>query len=183
MRRGANDSLIVNNIFTFGTIVIISVVITLYSTYLAPKQQKQEDKVVYLGCFDKNSTLRIKKKKILKNSLKALEKGYYKLSGGYIQPLEAKSYIKDYISLEEQDSYFIDAIQMAPLKNPNKYLTIKYELIENDRDKKEFGAINISIRINGKEIFGVFTNLLYFDKIELRKITDCTIRTFKANAK
>lgn len=72
---------------------------------------------------------------------------------------------------------------MAPLKNPNKYLTIKYELIENDRDKKEFGAINISIRINGKEIFGVFTNLLYFDKIELRKITDCTIRTFKANAK
>jgi len=184
MRRGANPSQIINNFFTFGTIVIVSIVITLYSKYFGDMQEKEQKKeIVRLACLDENSTLRIKNKKILQNSLKALEKGYYKLSGGYIESLNTISYIKEYISLAEQDSYFVDAIQMAPLQNPVKYLTIKYELIENERDKKDFGAINISIRIKGKEIFGVFTNLVYFDKIQLRKITDCAIRTFKANAK
>ncbi len=193
MKKGARPSQIINNFFTFGTIVMISIVITLYSKYFGQNQNEPlplPSKLKVLACFDENSKVRFTNSTLLQEASKALSKGFYKIDGGYIKSLNAKSYIQEYISLDELDSFFIESIKTAKAKNPAKYITIKYEVIENDKNdttleekkKFNFGALQTSIRLNGKEILWVFTDFRFFDKIELRKITDCTIRTLKANA-
>lgn len=192
MKKGARPSQIINNFFTFGTIVMISIVITLYSKYFGQNENEPlplPSKLKVLACFDENSKVRFTNSTLLQEATKALSKGFYKIDGGYIKPLNTKSYVQEYISLEEIDSFFIEAIKKDKTKNPTKYITIKYELIENDKTNKDldknkkfnFGALQTSIRLNGKEILWVFTDFRFFDKIELRKITDCTIRTLKAN--
>ncbi len=193
MKKGARPSQIINNFFTFGTIVIISIVITLYSKYFGQNPNEAlpiPSKLKVLACFDENSKVRFTDSTLLQEASKALSKGFYKIDGGYIKPLKTKSYIQEYISLEEIDSFFIDAIKTNKAKNPTKYITIKYEFIENKKNntnleenkKFNFGAFQVSIRLNGKEILWVFTDFRFFDKIELKKVTDCTIRTLKANA-
>lgn len=196
MRRGARDSQVVNNFFTFGTIVIIAVVITLYTRYIASPQEPtktEKRELVTLSCSqDTYSYSKIFNEKLLVNSLEALQKGYYKLDGGYIKALYTKSYIEDFVTIAEVNSFYINAIGIQPLKNPTKYITIKYEIIENDKrdpNKKSedcnlhAGSLQTSFRVNGKEMFRVFSDFKYFDKIEFQDIIDCTIRTYTANAK
>ncbi len=193
MKKGSRPSQIINNFFTFGTIVMISIVITLYSKYFGQTQNEPlplPSKLKVLACFDENSKVRFTNSTLLQDAFKALSKGFYKIDGGYIKPLNTKSYIQEYISLDEMNSFFKESIKTTKAKNPAKYVTIKYELIENDKTDKNldekkkfnFGALQTSIRLNGKEILWVFTDFRFFDKIELKKITDCTIRTLKANA-
>lgn len=199
MRRGARESQVINNFFTFGTIVIISIVIVLYSKYIANPQEEQEGnnslkkELITLVCSEQTySYSKIFNSKLLSESLKPLEKGYYKLDGGYIKSLYSKSYLEEFISLLEMNSFYENSIGILPLENPSKYITIKYEIIENDKkdpNKKDkdcklhSGSIQTSFRINGKEMFRVFTDFKYLDKIEFQEIIDCTIRTYKANAK
>ncbi|RXJ87219.1 hypothetical protein [Arcobacter sp. CECT 8985] len=174
---------IINNFFTFATIVIVSIVLTLYSRYLNDDNEKKATQFIKPTCFTKDSKLRVDNKKYISKLYKALHKGYYKINTSYVQPIKTKSYIENYISSNDFDSYFIDAIESAPFKNPKKYVTIKNELIEYEKPNKNFAGVNTSFRINGKEVFGVFTNFVYFDTIKLKKLVKCTIRTLKTNEK
>ncbi|RXJ98788.1 hypothetical protein CRU98_08465 [Arcobacter sp. CECT 8986] len=183
MPRRVRQSQIINNFFTFATIVIVSVVLTLYSRYLTPDKKSETTKFIKPTCFSVNSEIRVNNKEYLSKLYKALNKGFYKLESNYIKSIKTKSYIQEYISLNDFNSYFVDAIKSPPLKEPKKYITIKNELIEYEKPNKNFAGVNTSFRINGKEVFGVFTNFVYFDTIKLNETVECTIRTLKTNAK
>lgn len=186
------QSLIVNNFFTLASIIIISVTITLYTKYFGDKEPTKEV-VKPLECQKESfTTLKVFNQKLLNDSMKALEKGYYKIDGGYIKAQYSDSIIEDFISLKEVDTYYIKAISKAPKDDINKFLTINYELIENDKkDPKKkskdcklcSGSIQTSFRAGNIEIFRYYTDFLIFNKKEIESRIDCTIKVYKNNAK
>lgn len=188
MKRGARDSQIINNFFSLATIIIISVVIVLYSKYIV-KDKTTSTKVIKLECEKENQTFsKVFNQKLLNKSIKALDKGYYKLEGSYLKSEYMPSSIEKIVSLDEMDDLFIKSIGSTPKKEIEKYLKIKYELVENDKKnpnktdekyKLNSGSLITSFRINSKEIFRVYTDFQFMFKNAIKQRVDCSIKVFK----
>ena len=127
------QSLIVNNFFTLVSILLISITIVLYSKYISNDDYKNDnlkEKVISLPCEKETfSTSKVFNQKLLNDSIKALNKGHYKLEGGYTKSVYLESMIEDFIKIDELDTYFNAAIQRKPKNDINKYLTISYKII------------------------------------------------------
>lgn len=180
MKRGARDSQVVNNFFTFATIIIVSIVLMLYNTYLVKDEPKQIDK---LQCeFESKTKVTISNLDILNKSFNALTKGYYKLDGGMIESNLENETLKKAISLEELNQFFIDEIKIEPKKGIEKYLKIKYEIVELDKkDEKNIDSAMLmtSFRINSNEIFRVNTNIKFLYKNAIKERVECTMKVYK----
>lgn len=191
------QSQIINNFFTLASIIIIAVTLVLYTTYIVKDPNEKEvisepKKVEKLECESDNITsYKIYNQKLLNNSIKALNKGYYKLSGGYIKSQYSKSMIEEYISLDEVDSFYKSSIGINPKKDIKKYLTINYEIIEDDKKNPKrkpkkglySGSIKTSFRVNSIEIFSIITDFRLYDKNEIQSRIKCSVEVYKNNAR
>ncbi len=192
MARQRRDSLIVNNFFTLASIIMISIVLILYSKF-GPKKEEKPRVNTGLECQNITKTIdKISSLELMKDANYYLENGLYILDGAFIKPRFGKFYLKDKITIQEANSFFIDSLNYKAKENPVKYLTIKYEIIENDKndprkkslEEKNFaGNLLTSIRLNGKELFMMNTNFLEYDKNDIKNRIECTIKAFKENAK
>ena len=195
MKRGARDSVIVNNFFTLASIIIISVCIILYSKYIANDASLEitKEEVIPLSCEKEIFTIsKVYNQELLNESMKALNKGFYKLQGSYKKSQQTPSMLEDFISIDELNSYYINAIEKKPKENIHKYLTIKYELIEYDKkdNTKKLsnckfcsGAILTSFMAEEKEIFKFYTDFKLFDKNEIASKINCSIKVYENNVK
>lgn len=194
MKRGMRQSLIVNNFFTLASIIIIAITITLYTKYIVNDDYENitKEKVIPLIC-EKDTFTRYKvyNQELLNESMKALDRGYYRLDGSYVKSQYLKSIIEDFISLDELNSFYIDSIQKASKKDINKFLTIKYEIIENDKkdpNKKSnckicSGSVMTTFKADEKDIFKFYTDYKYYDKKEIASRIDCTIKVYRNHVK
>lgn len=195
MKRGARDSQIINNFFSLASIIIIVVVLVLYSKYILKDEieEKIPKEIVKLECENDEYTLsKVFNKKLLDKSINALDKGYYKLEGSFLKAEFMPSSIEKVVSIEEMDRYFIDSIGVKPKNKIEKYLKIKYELIENDKKnpskknedyKLNSGSVMTSFRINSKEIFRIYTDFQFMFKNAIKQRVDCSIKVFKNHVK
>ncbi len=188
MRSQRRQSQVINNFFTFVTIVMISIVLVLYIKY-GPKEKRVNSK---LSCQELTQTSdKIFDEELLKKAYLLLQKGNYEINGGFIKPKFGKFFLKDEISLLQADEKFVNSINIKQ-KNSEIFLNIKYEIIENDkndpRKKDEYcklhaGSLQTSFRIQGKEAFRVYTDFLTYDKKEIEEKISCSIKAFKYNGK
>lgn len=195
MRKGARDSVIVNNFFTLASIVLISVTIIVYSKFIANDgyEEPTNEVVIPLSCEkDVFTVSKVYNQELLNKSIKALDKGFYKLDGSYRKSQQTPSIIEDFISISELDSYFIKSISKNPKNDIEKYLTIKYYVIENDKkdENKKLsnckfcsGAVVSSFLANDKEIFKFYIDFNLYDKSEIEKRIDCTIKVYRNHVK
>ncbi len=182
------QSQIVNNFFTFASIVILSIVLMLYAKY-GPEEKRVNSN---LECQKITFTTdKIFNEKNLLQGYALMEQGAYEINGGFIKPRFGKSYLKDKISIEEADLFFSHKIAI-PKAEKEKLMTIKYEIVENDKNdprkkdescKLHAGSLMTSFRVSGKEFFRVHTDFLQYDKNEIKKKIECTLDAFKYNAK
>lgn len=180
------QSQVIVNFFTLVSIVIITVVLTLYVKY-GPKQKHIHSN---LPCQKLTYTYdKISDKKQLNKAFNLMSQGAYVLDGGFIRPRFGKSYLKDEITLSAVDTFYKLEISKEPIDR-NLFLKIKYEIIENDKndprksenDKNYAGTLITSFRINQSEIFRMYTEFLDYDKSEIKEKISCTIKAFKYNA-
>lgn len=193
MSKTRRQSLIVNNFFTLASIVMISVTMILYSKFIVGDKEITKEEVIPLSCEkDIFSTSKVFNQKLLNDSQKALNKGFYKIQGEYIKSKYSKSIIEEFISLDEIDSFYKDSIQVNPKNDINKFLTIDYEIIENDKkdsNKKSkeckicSGSIMTSFKADKTEIFRFYIDFNLYDKDEIKRRIDCTIKAYKNNVK
>lgn len=200
MKKNRRQSTIINNFFTLASIIMITITLVVYMKYIqddginakSKDVYLQKEKVTPLECEDETSKSKLFNQKLLNNSLKALKKGYYKLDGGYIKSINSKSIIEDFIPLVEVNEYFTKAIKVNTKKDISKFLTINYEIIEQDKNKKinlkkenkfKAGSIKTSFRANSIEIFTFSKDFKFYDKNEIQSIIDCTIKVYKNHAK
>lgn len=195
MRSSRRQSLIVNNFFTLASIVMLSITMVLYSKFIAndEPEEAKKIKVIPLSCEkDIFSTSKVYNQKLLNDSLKALDKGYYKLDGAYVKSVHSDSIIEEFVSLGELDGFYKKAIEKNPKEDISKFLTIKYEIIENDKkdpNKKSkeckicSGSILTSFKANEAEIFRFYIDFNLYDKDEISRRIDCTIKAYRNNAK
>ena len=195
MKNGARDSVLVNNFFTLASIVLIAVTIILYSKYIANDgyDEVTKEEVIPLSCEKEVfSASKVYNQELLNKSMKALNKGFYKLEGTYKKSQQNQSIIEDFISLDELNSYYVKAIEKNPKVDINKYLTIKYEIIENDRKEQNkkisnckfcSGGILTSFLADDKEIFKFYIDFRLYDKNEIASKIDCTIKVYENNVK
>lgn len=190
MRRGARDSQVVNNFFSFATIIIVAVVLTLYTKYIVKDEtQNPKKEIVKLSCENDTFTQStVINQKLLDKSIKALEKGYYKLNGAFIESLHMKSKIKDIVTLSEIDNFYIESIGTPPKKEIKDFIEIQYEIIENDKKKPNrkndeiklnSGSIKTSFRINSKDIFRIYTDFTFMYKNAIKQRVQCSIKVLK----
>ena len=192
MNEQRRASQIVNNFFTLASIIIISIVLALYAKF-GPKKEPPPRLNSGLACQELTYTFdKVYNQKLLNEGKMLLEKGSYILDGGLIKPRFGKSYLKDKITIEESNQFFVQSMAVQPLDNPAKFLTVKYEIIENDKNdprkkddscKLHAGSLMTSFRINGKEAFRVHTDFLQYDKKEIQEKIACTVKAYKHNAK
>lgn len=179
MRR-VRQSLIVNNFFTLASIIIISVTIAIYSKYIVEEENSN------LLCENpKIDSYKVVNQKLLNTSIKALDKGYYKIDRAYIQTKKAKTVIKKFISKDEIRSYIIDSIKVPPKKESKKYLSIRYELVEFESKPLEeyHGGLKVLFKAGNTEIFRYYTKINFFDKKKIASQIACMIRVYKNNVK
>ncbi|WP_320036349.1 hypothetical protein [Halarcobacter sp.] len=181
-RSGASDSQVVNNFFTFASIVLISITITLYSNYFSQDEDiiKIEKIPCELDTFTKVSLLDLN---LLKKSQKALDKGYYKVEGSYLK-LENNSTIEDVVKLPLLDSFYESLIGVKPKENIEKYLKIRYELIEKDKknqniDRLGAGTLISSFRINSKELLRFESDFKFLYENAIKDRIECSIKVYK----
>ncbi|WP_044415883.1 hypothetical protein [Halarcobacter anaerophilus] len=186
MGRGARDSLVVNNFFTFASIVIITITLTLYTKYIRNDSDKL--KIKELQCQKQSYTkVTLFNHKLLKKSIKALNKGYYKVEGAYLKSQINKSIIEDVISLEEIEKYYETLIGVEPKKEIEKFLKIRFELVENDKsdnkskEKERFkaGTLITSFRINSKELLRFESDFKFMYKNAIKQRVDCSMKVYK----
>lgn len=195
MRKGARDSVLVNNFFTIASIVLIVITITIYSKYIANDgyDEVTKEEVIPLSCEKEVfSVSKVYNQELLNKSMKAFNKGFYKLEGSYKKSQQSQSIIEDFISLDELNSYYVKSIEKKPKVDINKYLTIKYEIIENDRKEQNkkisnckfcSGGILTSFLADDKEIFKFYIDFRLYDKNEIASKIDCTIKVYENNVK
>ena len=195
MRNLRRQSLIVNNFFTLASIVILSISMILYSKFIAndEPEEAKKIKVTPLSCEKEIfSTSKLYNQKLLNDSINALDKGYYKLDGAYVKSVHSDSIIEEFVSLGEIDGFYKKAIEKNPKEDISKFLTIKYEIIENDKkdpNKKSkeckicSGSILTSFKANETEIFRFYIDFNLYDKDEISRRIDCTIKAYRNNAK
>ncbi len=195
MKKGARDSVLVNNFFTIASIVLIVITITIYSKYIANDgyDEVTKEEVIPLSCEKEVfSVSKVYNQELLNKSMKAFNKGFYKLEGSYKKSQQSQSIIEDFISLDELNSYYVKSIEKKPKVDINKYLTIKYEIIENDRKEQNkkisnckfcSGGILTSFLADDKEIFKFYIDFRLYDKNEIASKIDCTIKVYENNVK
>ena len=193
MSKTRRQSLIVNNFFTLASIAMITISIVLYSKFIVGSNEPSKEEVIPLSCEKEIfSTSKVYNQKLLNDSIKALDKGFYKLNGQYVKSVYSKSIIEEFISLNEINSFYIDAISSKPKEDINKFLTIDYEIIENDKkdpNKKSkeckicSGSILTSFKANESEIFRFYIDFNLYDKDEIKRRIDCTIKAYENNVK
>lgn len=196
MKSSRQESIIVNNFFTLASIVIISITIILYSKFISNDDYKNDDlkeKVIPLSCEKSTfSTSKVINQKLLNDSIKALDKGFYKLEGSYIKSVYSQSIIEDFISLDELNNYYKTSIEVTPKENISKFLTIDYKIIENDRkdpNKKSkncklcSGSIMTTFKADEKDIFKFYIDFNLYNKNEIASKIDCTIKAYENNVK
>ena len=191
--RKVRQSQVINNFFTLASIIIISIVLTLYVKYIANEPEITKEKVVPLLCEQDTLTkYKVYNQELLNESQKALIKGYYKLEGSYQKSQNNKSVAQEFISLDEMNDYYIQAIQKKNKENIKKYLTIEYVLIEKDKNSKTAdikrkafysGSIMTTFKAGEKKIFKIFTDFRLYDKDEILSRIDCSIKVYENNAK
>ena len=181
------QSQIVNNFFTLVSIVIITAILSLYVKY-GPKPKHIHSN---LPCQKLTYTYdQVNNQKLLPQANKLLNSGAYQVDGGLLKPRFGKSYLKDIISIEQANKYFVQAIIKQPIER-NLFLKIKYEILENDKndprktdaDRKHAGVLLTSFRMNQKEVFRMYTEFLQYDKETIKEKINCTIKAFRHNAK
>ncbi len=195
-KSSRQESMIVNNFFTLASIVMIAITIILYSKYISNDDYKNDslkDKVIPLSCEKEVfSTSKVYNQKLLNESQKALDKGFYRLNGQYKKSIHSDSIIEDFISLFEVDSFYIKAIEKEEKNNINKFLQIDYEIIENDKkdpnNKQKdckfcSGSVLTTFKAEQKEIFKFYIDFNLYDKNEIDKRIDCTIKAYRNNVK
>ena len=195
-KSSRQESMIVNNFFTLASIVMIAITIILYSKYISNDDYKNDslkDKVIPLSCEKEVfSTSKVYNQKLLNESQKALDKGFYRLNGQYKKSIHSDSIIEDFISLFEVDSFYIKAIEKEEKNNINKFLQIDYEIIENDKkdpnNKQKdckfcSGSVLTTFKAEQKEIFKFYIDFNLYDKNEIEKRIDCTIKAYRNNVK
>lgn len=193
MKRGMRQSLVINNFFTLASIIMIAVTITLYSKYILGDKDTLKDEVKTLACQEESfNTFKVFNQKLLNDSQKALNKGFYQVSGAYVKSKYSASIIEDFISLDELNSFYEKAINIPAKNDIKKFLTIKYEIIENDKkdpNKKQeecklhSGSIVTSFKAGNTEIFRYYTDFKFYDKKEIASRIDCTIKVYKNHVK
>ena len=196
MKNSRRESLIVNNFFTLASIVIISITIILYSKYISNDDYKNDDlkeKVIPLSCEKQTfSTSKVYNQKLLNDSIKALDKGHYKLEGAYTKSTYQESIIQEFISLDELNGFYIKSLEISPKENINKYLTISYKIIENDKkdpNKKPkdcklcSGSILTSFKADNIDIFKFYIDFNVYDKNEIASKIDCSIKVYENSVK
>lgn len=186
MRR-RQDSLVVNNFFTLASIIIISIVLTLYVNFFSEEELKNS--VKKLPCEKQSYTYsKVFNEKLLKKSINAIEKGYYKVEGSYLKAIHMKSNIEDIISLDEVDDFYITTLGKKPKNSLEKYLKIKYEIIENDKAKPNkknqeiklnAGSVITSFKINSTEIFRVYTDFQFMYANAIKERIECSVKVYK----
>ena len=188
--RQRRQSTIINNFFTLASIIIISVTLTLYVKYVAQDPEITKTKVVPLMCEQDTLTkYKVYNQELLNESLKALRRAYYKLDGSYKSVNETSLVAKDFISLNELDSLYVEAIGKKAKTDIKKFLTIEYKLIEKDknsdikRDSFYSGSIMTVFKAGQKDIFKIFTDFRLYDKEEILSRIKCSIEVYKNNAK
>mgnify|MGYP000123059588 CR=1 FL=1 len=182
MRRGAQQSQVVNNFFSLATIVMVSVVLILYLKYVVKEPQRINSNLVCQLELT-STTDKISNEQFLKTGYKLLNDGSYELDGGMIPSLENPVITKK-IDLKQINNIFLNTIDIKLTKQKRRFLKIKYELIENEDDSKDnVASLLTSFRVNNKEVFRMNIDFLKYDLIEIEKRVQCTMEAFKHNAK
>ncbi len=187
MHKYRSQGQTINNFFTLVTIVVMTIVLTIYVKYV-PKPPRVNSQ---LECQKSSYTFdKIYNQELLDEANKLLNSGAYVLDGGLIKPKFGKSYLKDHISITQADDYFQKAILKASSQK-NYFVKIKYEIVENDKNdprkkdescKLHAGSLMTSFRINEKEVFRMHTDFLKYDKDDIRDRINCTVKAFRHNA-
>ncbi|MCK9337615.1 MAG: hypothetical protein M0P43_07285 [Arcobacteraceae bacterium] len=186
-----NQSQKINNTFALITIVMMTIVILLYVKYIQPEKKpllhsglECQKEVI---CFDKIYDL-----ELLKEGMALLLKGNYELLGDISLATHMKPILDTKITIAEADEMFLKAINIPQNENPQKYLTISYQLIENDKEdpnkksnsdncKLYAGYILTSFRINGIQAYRMQIDFNTYELQEIQKRIDCTIEALKHN--
>lgn len=186
-----NQGQIVNNFFTLVTIVIMTAVIVFYVKYIVEPQQEALGNP-NLPC-QKNiyTTQKIFNQELLKEAFKLYRSGQYMLNGGLILSENMPSKLEKIIDVEKSDKLFLDTIVQLPKQDAQRYVNIKYEIIENDkqdpRKKNEEcklidGSLMTSFRINGKEAYRMYTDFETATLDAINERVQCTMKAFETNA-
>ncbi len=192
--RQRRQSQVINNFFTFVSIVIITIILTLYYEFIVKDEpiEIKKEKVLPLKC--ENTTLtkyQVYNQELLNESLKALQKGYYKIDGE-INKAKSNSSFEQFMNLKELNSYFIMEIGKEPKENIKKFLKIDYSVIEKSssakvdsikRDDFYSGSILATFKAGDKKIFKIFTDFRFYEQSEIKARTQCIIKVYKNNAK
>lgn len=188
MRPYRSQGQTINNFFTLVTIIVMSIVLTIYVKYV-PEPPRQHSN---LECQKINYTFdKIYNQSLLNEASTLLNKGAYVLDGGLIEPRFGKSYLKDTINVTQSNAFFEKHI-FKQSSAKNYFVTIKYEIVENDKNdprkkdescKLHAGSLMTSFRINGKEAFRMHADFIQYDKKAIEEKIECTVKAFRYNAK
>ena len=181
MQRSRRQSQIVNNFFSLVTIVLVTVVLILYVRYVVKEPARINSDLLCQNDLN-GTTDKIINKKLLLVGYKLLNEGSFALDGGMIYSLESST-IEDNLNINQINNIFLNTIDINLTKDTNRFLKIKYELIENeDETRDNIGSLMTSFRVNNNEVFTMVMDFMKYDMIEIRKAVECTMEAFKHNA-
>ena len=135
--RYSEDGAKVNRLFTFATIIIMAVVISLYTHFYEELTQSQAQKAAKnsglpcqkeVVCFDK-----VYDKKEISQAIELFKKGNYTLDGEFEYSQYMPTILKDKIDPKEVEQHFYNAINVKPNPNMQKIVKIYYQVVENDK--------------------------------------------------
>lgn len=177
---GRNHNQRIINFYSLVTIVIMAAVIVVYTKYLLPNKEKQFTPLI-VPC---QNSFQIKQNittpELLKEALRLFEEGNYVINGGFI--LGDNSKVEENLSLETMDSLFENTIDVVSITNAQKFLTIKYEVIESEKENNTLSLL-VSFRISANEVFRMYTHLDDSKFNEISQKVECIMTSFKHNAK
>lgn len=192
--RYSEDGAKVNRLFTFATIIIMAVVISLYTHFYEELTQSQAQKAAKnsglpcqkeVVCFDK-----VYDKKEISQAIELFKKGNYTLDGEFEYSQYMPTILKDKIDPKEVEQHFYNAINITPNPNMQKIVKIYYQVVENDKQhpnkkssksehcKLYAGYLITTFRVNAKPVFRMQIDFNDYDINEIKKRIDCTIESF-----
>lgn len=178
--NGRDHNQIINNFYSLVTIIIMAAVMVVYTKYIQPNQKKTFSALI-LPC---QNELQIKQKvtnpAFLKEALMLFNQGNYMLNGGLI--LEENSKLENAFFLKQIDEIFENSSEVVAIKNAQKFLNIKYEIIEKNKTNKNMVDFLVSFRISANEVFRMYTYFNISNSNEISKKVECIMNSFKANA-
>jgi hypothetical protein len=179
-----NHSQTVNNFYTLATIVMMTVVITIYTKYIrsTPNNEvvvQENVKPTVLPCqIQFNIEQKITQPTFLKEANDFLEQGNYVFNGGL--SLLDNSSLENQISLTLIETLFENTLDVVAVLNAQRYLNIKYEVIE--KSANVLGLL-VSFRISSNEVLRMYTLLNHTNENEISQKVECIMNSFKHNAK